>query len=766
MKLLDRDTSRVHFRRTEDLRKIPAGAHVAFKMTNGRPLAEAIWESWKAGHVIVPMDPRWPAAKTNFVLQHSEAEYLVTDFDGDEPGGDIKDLRGRPEDRHQPDMSRRIILYTSGSTGDPKGVMLSRKAVMDNCYGMSERFGFDHQTNVGTCLPLWHVNALYALISTQSVGCWFFIHPNADVEEYFEELGYWDVKVAFIVPSLTEKVLGTKPRWPKRLQYFVTAASALTQVQATRWADVYGARTLVQGYGSTEGGNFLFVMPKSVQVDASSWAMAVGEGSTPSVGVPLRSGYEYRIVLDGKVLPQGEVGEVQVRAKSMMSGYWKNPKATDEVMIGDGWLRTGDSGYVDSGRQLRLVGRSKELIKRSGVSFWPADVEEFWEDAGTPGVAFPVAASDGAETVGGAFGGESFHVCKVFDAPRRPTTSVTTSWGYSRGIDDDVYADHVDPSDLHSGVSIPTIPEEYVPDYFVIGDVERTSTGKPQRIKAGKSARVVTVPGYRSALAAAGKFAHACEARPLAPTCSRAAAVTRGASVVLAREVLDADAGYVWDQGVSEFYLRLAEHWRDSAESYDGVAFLKSHPGLWSAVMNGPLMGSYGELAAMIANDIMDASTAGEALELGTGTGNTSRHVRVPAGWRYVESDLDPSIVPSGKAIKVDVEAPIPGQWDLVVATNVLHCAADPIKSLENIHEALRPGGSIIVSEGNPRPGNVTHAIEILCSGLPGWFDRGGFRERAWWVLNLSKAGFSVRGWSKIRCGKFDIGGAIWARKV
>lgn len=764
MRLLDRDTSRKNFGEIERLRAIPAGAHVAFNMPNGRPLAEALWESWKAGHVIVPVDPRWPATKKAFVLEHSEAEYVVSDMEGLTPEGHVAELGVAA---HQPDMSRRIILYTSGSTGDPKGVMLSRRAIMDNCYGMSERFVFDHQHNAGTCLPLWHVNALYLLIATQSTGCWLLIHPNTDVTDYFEELGYWDCKVAFIVPSLIDKVLEAKPRWPKRLEYFVTAASALSATQAARWADLYGGRTLVQGYGSTEGGNFLFVMPRSVQIDGEAWARAVEAGNSPSVGVPLRTSYEFRIMMqDGVATQTNLVGEVQVRNKSTMSGYWKNPKATDEVMIGDGWLRTGDDGYVDSDRQLRLIGRSKELVKRGGASFWPSEVEEFWESC-FKGTCFPVKASDGTETMGGAFTEEPVKVCKIFDTPRKPAFQVATSWGYTRGIDDEVYVDAEFSGDLPEKMeSIPTMPAEYSPDYVLLGDVERTSTGKPQRLKTGLAARVVTVHGYQVALSAQARAAHAICRKQVDPErpCTQAARVTIDMAEAVAREIPDPGEARGWDTAVEAFYDALAREWDDLAESYDGAAFLKSHRGLWASVMNGPLMGSYGKLCAQVAMDLMSTRVSGKALELGAGTANTTRWVVPPSGWEYVASDIDQGLL-GGKGIKVDVDEPIPGDWDVVVATNVLHCARDPQASLESVYQALNPGGWVVIAEGNPRPGGVAHAIEILCSGLAGWMDRGGFRERAWWILALSKAGFEVRGWSKIRSGKYDIGGAIWAQK-
>jgi long-chain acyl-CoA synthetase len=196
-------------------------------------------------------------------------------------------------------------------------------------------------------------------------------------------------------------------------------------------------------------------------------------------------------------------------------------------------------------------------------------------------------------------------------------------------------------------------------------------------------------------------------------------------------------------------------------------------PGLWGRLMGEWPMGDYADMMGAHLTTRLDLS--GRVLELGAGTGRTSRLLDGRAGDGYTRSDQHLSLLLPGPgtpvAVNFDEAVPAPldhpaAGWDVIFATNALHCAADRPAAISRITAALAPGGSLVLAEGNPEPApGRPWALNLLFGVLPGWYDRGGFRPRWEWLTLMTAAGLTNPGYAQLRAGHHDLGGLVWAER-
>lgn len=346
----------------ERLGDLPIGARVALSMPSGAGLAAALLETFDRGLVAVPLDPWTDPRRREFLLAHSQASRLLTadetlSFEGGPPSP--------PEDR--------LIVYTSGTTGDPKGVVLTDAALAHNADAAAALHGFGDSPHFSP-LPLFHVNALcMSLLGCSRSSGELILSPRFDPVRDFAVLNALGAGTASLVPALLRQLVDACPPWPRGLRYIITAAAPLSQGLARRFYDAYGPR-LRQGYGLSESTNFSCLTPL---LDSAAFRLHYLENQPP-VGRPIH-GTEVRIV----------EGEVHVRGDSLMKGYWCNPEATARA-FDHGWLKTGDLGTFRDGL-LVLRGRQKELVLRGGESISPLEVEESF---GLPVLVVGAVASD------------------------------------------------------------------------------------------------------------------------------------------------------------------------------------------------------------------------------------------------------------------------------------------------------------------------------------------------------------------------------------
>ncbi|MFF4478978.1 class I adenylate-forming enzyme family protein [Streptomyces sp. NPDC001520] len=366
------------------LEELPAGARVVIRLPHGEPLAGALLTCFDLGLVAVPRHPRSSDAELADTVRRVDASAVI-----DAPRDRAQPLRSRtlpgaPADPGGAGLA--FIMFTSGSTGTPKGVMLSRRAVLGNATKTARLHRFAPGRPHGTCLPLYHCNALVmSLIGTHITHTPLVLHTAFDPEGYLRELAAGGARTASIVPALLTELVEAGPAWPDGLDYLITAAAPLTGDLARRFHRRYGPR-LRQGYGLTEAVNFSFTMPVSTEEDFPAQYL----DRFPPVGLPL-PGTEVRLAC----------GEVWIRTPDMMDGYWRDPGGTAQTLTPDGWLRTGDLGEFRDGL-LVLRGRAKERIDRGGEKHYPLDVERMWHDAGLRGrfAAVPVAETTLGHEVG------------------------------------------------------------------------------------------------------------------------------------------------------------------------------------------------------------------------------------------------------------------------------------------------------------------------------------------------------------------------------
>ncbi|MET0188788.1 MAG: class I adenylate-forming enzyme family protein, partial [Pseudonocardia sediminis] len=361
--------SRPGNRRPDVLPDLPPGARVVLVLPSGPDLAALLLECLDRHLVAVPLGPRTERWRIEEIVDRVGAAAVVTE--------DGTAATGRHTDRDDTgDLA--LVMFTSGSTGAPKGVMLPRDAVFANARATARLHGFTPDRPHATCLPLFHCNALVmSLVGTHLTGTPLVLHPRFDPEDYFADIARNGVRTASVVPSLLPDLLDAAPDWPEGLEYLITAAAPLTAEVAARFHELYGPR-LRQGYGLTELMNFSFTTPV---LDADRWRAEYLDGHPP-VGEAL-PGTELRL----------EAGEVWIRSADRMRGYWDDPDATAAALTPDGWLRTGDLGRR-RGDLLVLDGRSTERIDRGGEKFYPLDVERSWREAGLTGTFAAVGVPD------------------------------------------------------------------------------------------------------------------------------------------------------------------------------------------------------------------------------------------------------------------------------------------------------------------------------------------------------------------------------------
>jgi long-chain acyl-CoA synthetase len=253
------------------------------------------------------------------------------------------------------------ILYTSGTTGFPKGATLSHGNVISNVRACVSTFGMQSEDRVLLCLPAFHCfgqNA--ALNSSFEAHATLILHRQFDVEQVRRSIKEHGVTMFFGVPPVFRRLLHhATPEELHSVCRYISAASNLPVEIARQWYETYGV-AINEGYGLTETSLACF--------------NHVCQDKLGSVGVPLE-GIEMQIVdTAGREVAVGELGEVVIRGPNVMSGYWQRPAETAEV-IRDGWFYTGDIGRQDDESHFYIVDRSKDMINVGGLKVYPSEVE-------------------------------------------------------------------------------------------------------------------------------------------------------------------------------------------------------------------------------------------------------------------------------------------------------------------------------------------------------------------------------------------------------
>jgi long-chain acyl-CoA synthetase len=258
------------------------------------------------------------------------------------------------------------IVYTSGTTGRPKGAMLSHFNYVWNTMAAVDVMPVQPgQGRLGLILPLFHVNAQVSALSQLYIGGAVAMWERFSPSDFWETVQHYRPTTFSGVPTMLSILLAV-PR-PEgldisSLHYVICGAAPLPLDIFQRFEETFDLR-IMEGYGLTEA------------TCVSSLNPYWGIRKVGSIGLPLR-GQPMKIVDDNmNDLPPGEFGEIVIKGPNVMQGYYNNPKATAETIV-NGWVRTGDIGYTDEDGYFFIVDRKKEMIIRGGENIYPREVEE------------------------------------------------------------------------------------------------------------------------------------------------------------------------------------------------------------------------------------------------------------------------------------------------------------------------------------------------------------------------------------------------------
>ena len=284
---------------------------------------------------------------------------------------DLADLLGRATPaRAEPgrrDEDDAVILYTSGTTGRPKGAELTHAGLVRNAE-LTARTLLKNSTDdvMMGCLPLFHVFGLTCgLNASVAAAGTLTLLPRFDPAKALEIIARDRVTIFEGVPTMYAAILhqpGADPAKTASLRVCVSGGAALPVEILRGFEEKFGC-IILEGYGLSETS------------PVASFNHPDQERKPGSIGTPVE-GVQMRLVDDaGQPVPAGEIGEIAIRGHNVMKGYWNKPEATAEA-ITDGWFRTGDMAKVDSDGYYYIVDRKKDLIIRGGYNVYPREIEE------------------------------------------------------------------------------------------------------------------------------------------------------------------------------------------------------------------------------------------------------------------------------------------------------------------------------------------------------------------------------------------------------
>ncbi|MFE6285723.1 4-coumarate--CoA ligase family protein [Streptomyces sp. NPDC057877] len=326
-----------------------------------------------AARWIVTVSPLLETARRAAELAGGVREIFVCDS---APGHrSLIDMLGStaPEPQVEIDPAEDIaaLPYSSGTTGTPKGVMLTHRQIATNLAQLEPSIGASPGERVLAVLPFFHIYGLTALMNAPlRNGATVVVLPRFDLEQFLAAIQNHRITALYVAPPIV-LALAKHPAVAQydlsSLKYVISAAAPLDAALAAACSQRLGLPPVGQAYGMTELSPGTHVVPLD----------AMREAPPGTVG-KLIAGTELRVVsLDdpGKDLGPGDSGEILIRGPQVMKGYLGRPDATAAMIDEDGWLHTGDVGYVDEGGWLFVVDRVKELIKYKGFQVAPAELE-------------------------------------------------------------------------------------------------------------------------------------------------------------------------------------------------------------------------------------------------------------------------------------------------------------------------------------------------------------------------------------------------------
>lgn len=377
--------------------RVGRGDRVALICPNSVEFVVSIFAANKIGAVIIPINTMLKSEEYRYILQDCRAKVLITGYklkaQTQELEKDVPSLKATIWIDQSPfnasahyDMNTlpksdifekneplilddtAVIFYTSGTTGNPKGAMISNRNLFSNLLGAQDRFDLNHRDRFIVYLPMFHsfTFSIMVMLPLFLQGSIVIVPSILPFSTILKQTLLKQVTVFMGVPDIYNALLRASLPWYflwfNRIRCFISGGSALSEDTINRFHATFKRATMLEGYGLSECSPAVAINPIEKQ-------------KLLSVGLPLM-GYEVKIVDDEMIeLPYGEVGELIVRGDCVMSGYLNDQVESDKA-IQNGWLSTGDMAKVDEEGYIYIVDRIKDLIISKGLNIYPRQIEE------------------------------------------------------------------------------------------------------------------------------------------------------------------------------------------------------------------------------------------------------------------------------------------------------------------------------------------------------------------------------------------------------
>lgn len=358
---------------------------IAFLVTPSYDYVALQWGIWRAGGIAVPLCTKHPFSSIEYVINDTNASTIICSKEYEEllTPFKSKEIRFLPLDEigdviiQLPvfDTSRRaMILYTSGTTGSPKGVVSTHHNIEAQITSLVTSWEWSKEDHILNILPLHHVHGIINILSCAlwSGACCEFL-PKFDARKVLALFKEGTLNLFMAVPTIYYKLIAQYELLPiedqkeisnqlEQFRLMVSGSAALPISVLEKWKGISG-QTLLERYGMTEMG------------------MAIsnpyrGERRPGHIGQPL-AGIQIRIADEqDQVLSAGQTGEIQVKGPNVFQEYWNKPAATQKTFTKDGWLKTGDIAVL-ANNYYRILGRnSVDIIKSGGYKISALEIEE------------------------------------------------------------------------------------------------------------------------------------------------------------------------------------------------------------------------------------------------------------------------------------------------------------------------------------------------------------------------------------------------------
>ncbi|QRR33998.1 long-chain fatty acid--CoA ligase [Hydrogenophaga sp. YM1] len=377
---------------------IRADDRVAILALNADYYMEAMYAITWAGGVWVPLNTRWSIAENVYGLDDSGATVLIVDAHFSDAAAELASrcagvraviqTEGVPkvaawhayedmvahnapcEDARRDGDELAGIFYTGGTTGVSKGVMLSHRALITSALATTAEVGYDESTVMLHIAPMFHIADASNMVATNVAGGSHVMRPSFDPLDTLATIEREGITLLPLVPTML-KMLVDHPQVDafnlSSMRCIIYGGSSITESLLETALTRFRCR-FVQLYGQTE------FAPASMLAPRHHCLSGPDSGHLKSAGKPFGIAELAILGPGGEPLPRGQVGEITVSGAVAMLGYWKKPEETAKALV-DGWVRTGDAGYLDADGFLHVVDRIKDMIISGGENVYSAEVE-------------------------------------------------------------------------------------------------------------------------------------------------------------------------------------------------------------------------------------------------------------------------------------------------------------------------------------------------------------------------------------------------------